>query len=66
MTGWNEIKGIGRVLINGNEIVVLGSPEDDNDEAHNCDVMGCTNSECVLFRGWLRAKEIGVTLKELK
>lgn len=65
MLKWKEIKDVNRELINGNEVVVLGCPEDD-DEAHYCDVMGCTNSECVLFRGWLRSKEIGVTLKELK
>ena len=61
---FKEIKNAEKVLIRGNEIIILGCPEED-DENHNCDVMGC-GQWCVLFRGWLRAKEIGVTLHERK
>jgi len=61
---WQEIKGVENVIIRGNEIMVLGIPENNDDENHNCDVMGCTSVMCVLYRGWLRAKEIGISTVE--
>lgn len=33
-----------------NEIIVTGMP-DEEDETHNCDVMGCTSVNHVIFRG---------------
>lgn len=32
-----------------NEIVITGTPNED-DESHNCDVMGCSSVRHVIFR----------------
>jgi len=61
-----EIKAysIEHVYLNGNEIIITGCAEDE-DENHNCDYAGC-GQECVLFRGWLNSKEIYTTLYDRK
>lgn len=62
-SSWQEIKGIQHVLIRGDEILILGTPQQD-DEKHNCDFAGCSSVMDVLFRGWLRGKEIHVSTVE--
>lgn len=51
MSKFKQILNVEKVLLCGNEILIIGQPEDDNDENHNCDQMGCSSVEHVLFRG---------------
>jgi hypothetical protein len=45
----DKIKGdISKIYWVGNEMIVVGSPEDTDD--HNCDEMRCTSVCCTLFR----------------
>jgi hypothetical protein len=37
------------VIVTENEVLVMGCPDED-DEQHNCDVMGCSSVEHVLLR----------------
>lgn len=57
---FKKIKDVDSVYICGNEIIITGSPVDD-DEAHNCDFMGCGSFEHILFRGVCRWMEKGYT-----
>lgn len=56
--GFSEIKNVTGVFINGNEVVITGTPNED-DEKHNCDEMGCGSCDHVLLLGLLRLKEKG-------
>lgn len=58
MNGYKEIVAVQGVFINGSDIVVTGCPDCD-DEAHNCDDMGCGSIEHILLRGQLRFAEKG-------
>lgn len=58
MNNYKEIKNIGSVFIRGNEIVITGLP-DEEDENHDCDVMGCNSVDHIIFRGLLRHMEKG-------
>lgn len=60
---FKEIVGVNGVLINGSEIVITGFPGCD-DEAHNCDAMGCGSMEHILLRGQLRFIEKGYSESE--
>jgi deoxycytidylate deaminase len=56
---FKQIKGVEAVFIDGNEIIITGCPADSEDEAHNCDEMGCNSVEHILLRGQLRFCEKG-------
>lgn len=56
--GFHEIKNVTGVFRKGNEIVVCGVPDPD-DETHNCDYMGCGSVSCVLLRGCFSPLRIG-------
>lgn len=56
--GWHEVKNITGVFRKGNEIVICGVPESE-DEEHNCDYMGCSSVSCVLLRGSFSYMRIG-------
>jgi hypothetical protein len=47
--GFKEIEGVTNVYLSENQIVVVGIPDED-DEDHNCDYMGCGSLTHVLFR----------------
>lgn len=49
-TGWTKIDVEEVYLYNG-EIIVMGMPGEDEEETHNCDVMGCSSVSHVLYRG---------------
>ena len=57
---WVEIKNIEKVFLRGNEIIVTGSPDDD-DANHSCDQMGCSSVEHILLRGYVNNLEKGYT-----
>jgi hypothetical protein len=42
-----EIKHVEHVIIRGDEIIILGTSYNDDDN-HNCDIMGCTSIMCYL------------------
>lgn len=63
MSGYKEIKGVQGVFIQGNEIVITGCPEED-DENHSCDDMGCGSCDHVIFRGLLRLSKKGYSEKK--
>jgi hypothetical protein len=52
--GWHELKVDGIFINDDNtQIVITGSPKDtdiDEDNAHNCDAMGCGSLSCVVLR----------------
>lgn len=41
------------VFISDDEIVVLGNPDEEVNEEHNCDYMGCGSLDHVIFRAKL-------------
>lgn len=45
------LKKVDVVLHDDGILHVVGSVPDDNDEAHNCDLMGCSSGEHVLIQG---------------
>jgi hypothetical protein len=47
--GFKQINNVDGVYISDDEIVITGSPEED-DENHNCDEMGCSSVSHVLYR----------------
>lgn len=49
--GYREIKDVDGVFVSDGEIVVTGQPNED-DETHDCDVMGCSSVSHVLFRAY--------------
>ena len=55
---FKQIKNVDGVFINENELVITGTPN-ENDENHNCDEMGCGSCGHVLLRGLLRLTEKG-------
>ena len=60
-----ELAGeVQHVLIIGNQIIILGSCDDSNDEGHNCDQMGCTSTMCTLLKGTV--VELGASTKDFK
>lgn len=44
---------VDRILVRDNQLIVTGIPHED-DEEHNCDHMGCSSLECVLYRATIR------------
>lgn len=46
---FEELKDVGRVLKTKNTLIITGIPDED-DEEHNCDAMGCSSVEHVLYR----------------
>ena len=60
MSEFKQIKNVEAVYISGNEIIITGAP-DDNDEGHNCDEMGCSSLEHILLRGCFRWVTKGYT-----
>lgn len=46
---YKEIENISGVFVSENEIVVTGTPHEDDDN-HNCDVMGCSSVSHVIYR----------------
>ena len=50
MSSFKEIKNVDSVFVSENEIIVLGSPVDGDDDMHNCDQMGCGSCDHVLMR----------------
>ena len=48
---FKQLLNVEKVLVCGNEIMIIGQPEDSDDESHNCDQMGCSSIEHVLYRG---------------
>lgn len=48
--GFVEMKNATTVFISDDEIVVLGTPDEEVNEEHNCDYMGCSLVEHVIFR----------------
>ena len=58
LSQFKKIKNVGSVFVFGNEIVITGVPDSD-DEVHNCDAMGCNSVEHVLLRGQFRFIERG-------
>lgn len=61
MIKFKELLNVEKVLVRGNEFVIIGQPEDSNDESHNCDQMGCSTVEHVLYRGCCYAALKGYT-----
>ena len=55
---YKEVKNISSVFMCGNEIVITGTPVDE-DEKHNCDEMGCSSVEHILLRGQFRFVQKG-------
>lgn len=47
--GYKEIEDVDGVFVSDGEIVVTGQPKED-DENHDCNVMGCSSVSHVLFR----------------
>ena len=47
--GYKEIEHVDGAFISDKEIVITGAPNED-DETHNCNVMGCSSVAHVLFR----------------
>ncbi len=43
------------IYSNGHEVIILGMPAEDSD--HNCDVMGCSSVDHVIYRGPLKEPE---------
>lgn len=48
--GFVEMKNVTAVFIGDDEIVILGTPDEEVNEEHNCDYMGCSSMEHVIFR----------------
>jgi hypothetical protein len=47
---YNQLQNVHGIFVKeGNEIVVVGQPDED-DESHNCDFMGCSSVEHVIYR----------------
>lgn len=44
-----NIEDVSGVFLGKGELIITGSPKED-DDAHNCDVMGCTSVSHVLYR----------------
>ena len=51
---FKRIQNVSSVYLCGNEIIIFGEPEDSEDDAHNCDEMGCSSVQHVLLRGCFR------------
>ncbi len=47
--GYREIKNVDGVFVSDKEIVITGTPDED-DENHNCKALGCSSVGHVLFR----------------
>jgi|HigsolmetaGSP19D_1036257.scaffolds.fasta_scaffold123517_2 hypothetical protein len=45
-----EMKNVTAVFMGDDEIVILGTPDEEVNEEHNCDYMGCSSVEHVIFR----------------
>lgn len=52
--GFVEMKNATSVFISDDEIVILGTPDEEVNEEHNCDYMGCSSVEHVIFRAKFR------------
>jgi hypothetical protein len=61
--GFHEIKNVTGVYRNGEEIVICGVPESD-DDGHNCDAMGCSSTSHVLLRCNCRFLLVGYLIPE--
>lgn len=61
--GWEELRADG-VYLRGNEIIITGTPRDDDDNTHNCDEMGCATLSHVILRGELARFRDGRGLPE--
>ena len=61
LQGYTEIRDVTAVFISDNdEIVILGTPESTDDESgHNCDYMGCSSMEHVIYRGKMKDVRVG-------
>ena len=46
---YNQLENVAMFIREGNEIVVVGQPKEDN-ESYNCDFMGCSSVEYVIYR----------------
>jgi len=57
-----EIKNVTAVYLDraNSEIIVCGIPDDGN--GHNCDDIGCSSVEHILFRCWARDKRFGFNM----
>jgi hypothetical protein len=62
---YQKVEGVESVLIEDGDLVLLGTPRDD-DEGHNCDAMSCSSLSHVLLRVPLYQCDVGFTLKEGK
>lgn len=47
--GFEELEGVESVYMSDREIVITGTP-DDNDDSHDCDALGCSSVNHVLIR----------------
>ena len=61
MEKFKQLLNVEKVLVRGNEIMIIGWPQDGDDENHNCDQMGCSSIEHVLYRGCCYAALKGYT-----
>lgn len=57
--GFVHMKNATNVFISDNEIVVLGTPDEEVSE-HNCDYMGCSSVEHVIFRSKLQDESVRI------
>ena len=48
----------------GNQIYITGFPEED-DETHNCNIMGYSSTEHILYKGVFEYQICGCRLKEV-
>jgi hypothetical protein len=48
--GFVEMKNVTAVFMGDDEIVILGTPDEEVNDLHNCDDMGCSSVEHVIFR----------------
>ncbi len=54
---YRRVKGTPQeVFVGKGQVIVIGCPEED-DEEHNCDVMGCGSVEHIIFRAHIAEVE---------
>lgn len=56
---YKRLLGVDAAYIREDDIIILGCPEDGDDEKHNCDEMGCGGLDHVLLRGQFRFMQKG-------